>query len=41
MVLAAALLIAGVMVWVQRPDEAAGGWLLGLASLAFLWGVMR
>jgi predicted unusual protein kinase regulating ubiquinone biosynthesis (AarF/ABC1/UbiB family) len=40
MVLAAALLIAGVMVWVQRPDEDAGGWLLGLAVLAFLWGVL-
>jgi predicted unusual protein kinase regulating ubiquinone biosynthesis (AarF/ABC1/UbiB family) len=40
MMLAAALLISGVLVWVQRPDEPAGVWLLGLALLAFLWGVL-
>jgi predicted unusual protein kinase regulating ubiquinone biosynthesis (AarF/ABC1/UbiB family) len=40
MMLAAALLISGVLVWVQRPDEPAGAWLLGLALLAFLWGVL-
>jgi hypothetical protein len=28
------------MAWIQRPDEDAGGWLLGLAFLAFLWGVL-
>jgi predicted unusual protein kinase regulating ubiquinone biosynthesis (AarF/ABC1/UbiB family) len=40
MMLAAALLISGVMVWLERPDEPAGAWLLGLALLAFLWGVL-
>jgi predicted unusual protein kinase regulating ubiquinone biosynthesis (AarF/ABC1/UbiB family) len=40
MAVAAALLIAGVMVWLERPEEPAGAWLLGAAVLAFLWGVL-
>jgi len=40
MMVAAALLISGVMVRLERPGEPAGGWLLGFALLAFLWGVL-
>jgi predicted unusual protein kinase regulating ubiquinone biosynthesis (AarF/ABC1/UbiB family) len=40
MAVAAALLIAGVLVWLERPEEPAGAWLLGAAVLAFLWGVL-
>lgn len=40
MAVASALLIAGVMAWLERPEEPAGAWLLGAAVLAFLWGVL-
>lgn len=40
MIVSAALLISGVMVRLDRPDEPAGRWLLLLSALAFLWGVL-
>jgi predicted unusual protein kinase regulating ubiquinone biosynthesis (AarF/ABC1/UbiB family) len=40
MMLSAALLLAGVMFQLQRPDEPGGAWLLGAAALAFLWAVL-
>jgi predicted unusual protein kinase regulating ubiquinone biosynthesis (AarF/ABC1/UbiB family) len=40
MIVSAALLISGVMVRLDRPDEPAGRWLLALSALAFLWGVL-
>ncbi|HYN21376.1 MAG TPA: hypothetical protein VE078_10490, partial [Thermoanaerobaculia bacterium] len=40
MIVAAALLISGVMVRLDRPAEPAGTWLLLLAALAFVWGVV-
>lgn len=40
MIVSAALLISGVMVSIDRPEEPAGLWLLGLSALAFLWGVL-
>jgi predicted unusual protein kinase regulating ubiquinone biosynthesis (AarF/ABC1/UbiB family) len=40
MVVAAALLISGVMVRLGHPHEPAGRWLLLLAGLSFLWGML-
>lgn len=39
MIIAAALLISGVMVRLDRPDEPAATWFLLLSALAFVWGV--
>jgi predicted unusual protein kinase regulating ubiquinone biosynthesis (AarF/ABC1/UbiB family) len=40
MVVSAALLIAGVMVHAQVPEEPYGKWLAGLSGVVFLWGVL-
>jgi predicted unusual protein kinase regulating ubiquinone biosynthesis (AarF/ABC1/UbiB family) len=40
MVVAAALLISGVMVRLGHPHEPAGRWLLLLSALSFLWGML-
>jgi len=40
MIVSAALLISGVMVKIDRPEEPAGRWLLALSALTFLWGVL-
>jgi predicted unusual protein kinase regulating ubiquinone biosynthesis (AarF/ABC1/UbiB family) len=40
MIVSAALLIAGVMLRIDRPEEPAGRWLLALSALTFLWGVL-
>lgn len=40
MVVSAALLIAGVMVHAQVPEEPYGKWLATLAGVVFLWGVL-
>jgi hypothetical protein len=40
MIVSAALLISGVMVRIDRPEEPAGRWLLALSALTFLWGVL-
>ena len=40
MVVSAALLIAGVMVHADVPEEPYGKWLAGLAGVVFLWGVL-
>ena len=40
MIVSAALLISGVMVRLDRPEEPAGRWLLALSALTFLWGVL-
>ncbi len=40
MIVSAALLISGVMLRIDRPEEPAGRWLLALSALTFLWGVL-
>jgi predicted unusual protein kinase regulating ubiquinone biosynthesis (AarF/ABC1/UbiB family) len=40
MIVSAALLIAGVMLRINRPGAPESGWLLALCALAFLWGVL-
>jgi predicted unusual protein kinase regulating ubiquinone biosynthesis (AarF/ABC1/UbiB family) len=40
MVMAAALLISGVMVRLGHPQEPAGRWLFFLSGLTFLWGAL-
>ncbi|HVG11085.1 MAG TPA: AarF/UbiB family protein [Thermoanaerobaculia bacterium] len=40
MIAASALLISGVMLRIDRPEEPAGRWLLALSALTFLWGVL-
>ena len=40
MIVSAALLIAGVMLRIDRPEDPLGAWLLGFSALAFLWGVL-
>lgn len=40
MIVSAALLISGVMLRIERPEEPAGRWLLALSALTFLWGVL-
>ena len=40
MIVSAALLISGVMVRNNRPEDPLSAWLLGLSALAFLWGVL-
>jgi predicted unusual protein kinase regulating ubiquinone biosynthesis (AarF/ABC1/UbiB family) len=40
MVVSAALLIAGVMVHAQVPEEPYGKWLAALSGVVFLWGVL-
>jgi predicted unusual protein kinase regulating ubiquinone biosynthesis (AarF/ABC1/UbiB family) len=40
MIVSAALLIAGVMLRIERPGEPESVWLLALCALAFLWGVL-
>ncbi len=40
-VLAAALLITGVILHAARPDGSLGQWLIGAALVALLWGLSR
>ncbi|HWN45527.1 MAG TPA: AarF/UbiB family protein [Thermoanaerobaculia bacterium] len=40
MIASAALLISGVMLRIDRPEEPSGRWLLALSALTFLWGVL-
>lgn len=40
MIVSAALLISGVMLRIDRPEEPAGRWLLALSAMTFLWGVL-
>lgn len=40
MVVAAALLIAGVFLWADKPGEPYGQWLLVASGIAFLWGTL-
>ena len=40
MIVSAALLISGVMLRIDRPEEPTGRWLLALSALTFLWGVL-
>ncbi len=40
MIVASALLIAGVMLRLGQPDEISGWWLLGFSGLTFLWGLV-
>ncbi|HET9226608.1 MAG TPA: AarF/UbiB family protein [Thermoanaerobaculia bacterium] len=40
MIVSAALLISGVMLRIDRPEDPLSAWLLGFSALAFLWGVL-